>query len=229
MLLLLLPNTNGFDCLPALIPSRPLTHTLILLPTSKHVHTCIYSLPPELELHRYGLNEDETYNFQGILNNDVASGTIRQAQDFLNRTYCGNVSIEFAYIESEHEREWLVENYEKFVSNADVSIDIKKDILELLLKSQTWDNFLATKFPSVKRYGGEGAESMMSFFRQLMLLAAQNEVNNIVLAMPHRGKLNLLTTVFKTPPAKIFHKYKGFPEFASNIKAMGDIANHFRK
>lgn len=76
---------------------------------------------------------------------------------------------------------------------------------------------------------GEGAESLMSFFRQLMLLASQNEVKNLVLAMPHRGKLNLLTTLFNTPPAKIFHKFKGFPEFPSDVKAMGDIASHFRK
>lgn len=181
-----------------------------------------------MELHRYGLNEDQIHNFRGILNNDIANGTIRQAQDFLNRIYCGNISIEYSYIESEYEREWLIENYEKFVANADISIDTKKEILELLLKSQTWDQFLATKFPSVKRYGGEGAESMMAFFRQIILLATQNEVNNIVLAMPHRGKLNLLTTMLKTPPAKIFHKFKGFSEFPSNAKAMGDIASHFR-
>lgn len=69
----------------------------------------------------------------------------------------------------------------------------------------------------------------MSFFRQLMLLASENDVKNIVLAMPHRGKLNLLTTMLKTPPAKIFHKFKGFPEFPSDVKAMGDIASHFRE
>lgn len=137
--------------------------------------------------------------------------------------------MEYSYIESEHEREWLVTNYEKFISNTNLSIGVKKEILELLLKSQAWDNFLATKFGSVKRYGGEGAESMMSFFRQLMLLAAEHESNNIVLAMNHRGKLNLLTTILKTPPAKIFHKFKGFSEFPSDVKAMGDIASHFRK
>lgn len=189
-----------------------------------------FSLPPELKLHRYGLTEDQIQNFCGLLNTDISNGTIRQAQDFLNRIYCGSVSIEYSYIESEHEREWLVNKYEKLVANANnLSIDAKKEILELLLKSQTWDQFLATKFPSVKRYGGEGAESMLSFFRQLFLSAAQNEVNNIVLAMPHRGKLNLLTTMLKTPAAKIFHKFKGFPEFPSNTKAMGDIASHFRK
>lgn len=185
--------------------------------------------PPEIQLHRYGLDEDQTQNFCGILNNNIANGTIRQAHDFLKHTYCGNVSIEYSYIEVESEREWLVQNYEKYIATMTVSIDEKKDILELLLKSQTWDNFLAIKFPTYKRYGGEGAESIMSFFRRLLLLAAENEVYNIVLGMPHRGKLNLLTCLFKTPPAKIFHKLKGFPEFPSNIKAMGDIATHFRK
>ncbi|XP_031631638.1 probable 2-oxoglutarate dehydrogenase E1 component DHKTD1 homolog, mitochondrial [Contarinia nasturtii] len=182
---------------------------------------------PELQLQRYGLDEDQTLNFRGILNNDTANGTVRQARDFLKRTYCGNVSIEYSYIESEHEREWLVENYEKLISNANVSSDAKKEILELMLKSQAWDNFLAIKFPTYKRYGGEGAESIMSFFRQLMLLATENEVNNIVLAMPHRGKLNLLTTIFNTPAAKIFHKLKGFSEFPPDVKVMGDIASHF--
>lgn len=85
------------------------------------------------------------------------------------------------------------------------------------------------KIKKNKKILGEGAESLMSFFRQLMLLASQNEVKNLVLAMPHRGKLNLLTTLFNTPPAKIFHKFKGFPEFPSDVKAMGDIASHFRK
>lgn len=70
---------------------------------------------------------------------------------------------------------------------------------------------------------------MMAFFRQLMRSAAENDVQNIVLAMPHRGKLNLLTTIFKMPPAKIFHKFKGSFEFPADAKAMGDIPNHFRE
>lgn len=184
---------------------------------------------PELELQRYGLDENESQNFNGILNSTIANGTVREARDFLENTYCGNTSIEYAYIESEREREWLVENYEKHISNTELSKPLKMEILELLLKSQTWDTFLATKFPTVKRYGGEGAESMLAFFQQLMRLAAKNEVNNIVLALPHRGKLNLLTTVFNTPPAKIFHKFKGSSEFPADTKAMGDIASHFRK
>lgn len=110
------------------------------------------------------MNENEQQNFLGILNSNIASGSIREAKDFLEKTYCGNVSIEFMYIESEYEREWLAKNYEKLISEKNVSTSMRNEILELLLKSQTWDNFVATKFPSVKRYGGEGAESMMAFF-----------------------------------------------------------------
>lgn len=107
---------------------------------------------PELQLHRYGLDENEKQNFLGILNSDIADGTVRDAKDFLTKTYCGSVSVEYAYIESEQEREWFVNNYEKHITNPSLSNSSKKEILELLLKSQTWDQFLATKYPSVKRY-----------------------------------------------------------------------------
>lgn len=88
---------------------------------------------------------------------------------------------------------------------------------------------MAVKFPTVKRYGGEGAESMLAFFRQIFYSSINDEIEHIVMAMPHRGKANLLTTMLKTRPAKIFKKFKGFPEFPKEAKAMCDIVSHFRK
>lgn len=160
-----------------------------------------------------------------------SAGSLADAKDFLHRTYCGDTSIEFAYIESECEREWLAERYEKSIGATETRINdnSKRAILELLLKSQAWDHFLATKFPTVKRYGGEGAESMMAFFWQLLRSAAAHDVKDIVLGMPHRGKLNLLTTMLQTRPAKIFRKLKGLAEFPDDVKAMGDIPSHFRE
>lgn len=184
---------------------------------------------PEIDPQRYGLDENESQNFRGLLNNQIAAGTVKQAQQFLCDTYCESASAEFSHIESEAEREWLIENFEKRHATADVSVVEKREILELMLKSQAWDQFLATKFPTVKRYGGEGAESMMAFFHQLMLSAAECDVNDIVLGMNHRGKLNLLTTMLRCRPAKIFRKFKGLPEFPADAKAMGDIASHFRE
>ena len=65
---------------------------------------------------------------------------------------------------------------------------------------QEFDHFLATKFATVKRYGGEGAESMMGCFYQLFHQAAHSGVTDVVIGMPHRGRLNLLTGLLKFPP-----------------------------
>lgn len=138
------------------------------------------------------------------------------------------MGAEFSYVECEHEKEWLTENYER-IMNETVPDDTRIDIAALLLKSQAWDNFLATKFPTVKRYGAEGAESMMAFFRELFMLSVDDGISHIVLGMPHRGRLNLLTTMLNTRPAKIFNKFRGNPEFPSDAKAMCDIASHFRE
>lgn len=177
---------------------------------------------------RYGLEESQTQIFAGILSTAEHEGSVKRAREILENAYCGSASVEFACIESEHEREWLAENYE--ASFQQVCPDIsKREIAKLLLKSQAWDNFLATKFPSVKRYGGEGAETMLAFFRQLFISATDHEVAEIVLGMPHRGRLNLLTTMLNTRPAKIFRKFKGQPEFPPDARAMCDIASHFRE
>lgn len=150
-------------------------------------------------------------------------------EHFLRSSYCDEISAEFTFIESEHEREWLAQSYEQTLANRKLSPEAQREIAELLIKSQTWDIFLATKFPSVKRYGAEGAESMMAFFRQIFESASDNGIEHIVLGMPHRGKLNLLTTMLRMPPGKLFNKFKGRSEFPSDAKAMCDIASHFRK
>lgn len=184
---------------------------------------------PELDSSRYGLSTRDFVEPFGICNfKSNSTLTVDQLQELLNRTYRGTASIELAFIENEQEREWLTENYERHLHKTLDTID-RREIAELLLKSQAFDNFLATKFPTVKRYGGEGAESIMAFYRQLFICAADANLTNIVVGMPHRGKLNVLTTLFQTRPAKIFRKFKGLPEFPPDAKAMCDIASHFRK
>lgn len=186
----------------------------------------------ELEMARFGLSKDqELSNLEGLVAFDKS--VIKTAGDLknkLNQTYCQNVSAEFAFIEDEHERRWFAESYEKMVEEkSTVSSETKRDLARLLIQFQSFDNFMNIKLPSIKRYGGEGAESMVAFFRTLFSSAANDDVDTIVLGMPHRGKLNSLTTVFNQRPAKIFRKYKGLPEFGSDAKAMMDIPNHFSK
>uniref|UniRef100_A0A336KE13 CSON006636 protein n=1 Tax=Culicoides sonorensis TaxID=179676 RepID=A0A336KE13_CULSO len=181
---------------------------------------------PELDPSYYGLNVSEKVDTLGLVNVGEQSLAISDLHGKLKEIYCGNVGAEFSYVSSGEEREWLTENYEKLF-NCTVEDKAKREIAELMLKSQAWDNFLATKFPTVKRYGGEGNESFFAFFRQLFNSAAENDLQEIVLGMPHRGRLNLLTIMLGTRPVKIFHKYRGNPEFPESAKAMCDIAQHF--
>ncbi|XP_063705809.1 probable 2-oxoglutarate dehydrogenase E1 component DHKTD1 homolog, mitochondrial [Culicoides brevitarsis] len=181
---------------------------------------------PELKPSHYGLNLSDLINTDGILSCEKSSLTVSDLENVLKSIYCGNVGAEFAYISSTEEREWLSENFETSL-NEKIEDSVKREIAELMLKSQAWDNFLATKFPTVKRYGGEGNESFFAFFRELFACAANVELQNVVLGMPHRGRLNLLTILLGTRPVKIFHKYRGNPEFPPEAKAMCDIAQHF--
>lgn len=85
---------------------------------------------------------------------------------------------------------------------------------------------MTKKFPQVKRYGLEGAESMMIALDTLFKSASKSGINDIVLAMPHRGRLNLLTGLLNFSPTALFHKVKGNTEFPSNIIAVGDVLSH---
>ncbi|XP_059615190.1 probable 2-oxoglutarate dehydrogenase E1 component DHKTD1 homolog, mitochondrial [Phlebotomus argentipes] len=181
---------------------------------------------PELEFSRYGLSEAQKVETQGIISGLNGSATVKELENALKKIYCGTVSAEINHIGCEQKKEWLKENFERIRCKSLPNSE-KREIAELMIKSQAWDNFLATKFPTVKRYGGEGAETMMAFFRQILKLSAQEDIKTIVLGMPHRGRLNLLTTMLKTRPAKVFRKFKGQPEFPAEAKAMCDIASHF--
>lgn len=79
---------------------------------------------------------------------------------------------------------------------------------------QNFDHFLALKFATVKRYGGEGAEAMMVFFNELFTQAARSDIQQAILCMAHRGRLNLLTGILKAPVVQLFRKASGSFFFA---------------
>ena len=87
-----------------------------------------------------------------------------------------------------------------------VNDDTKQRLAKQLLQSQVFDNFLAKRFGSVKRYGAEGAESMMAFFDQVLTDCGAMEIEEVIIGMPHRGRLNLLTDLLKYPKELFFYK-----------------------
>ncbi|XP_064535952.1 probable 2-oxoglutarate dehydrogenase E1 component DHKTD1 homolog, mitochondrial [Drosophila montana] len=175
----------------------------------------------------YGLQTQQTVRTAGLLSAPTSAQNVAQLEQLLRDIYCSNAaSAEFAYVENTEEREWLAQNFESLYERQLQSTE-RLEIAELLIKSQAWDNFMALKFPTVKRYSGEGAESMLAFFWQLLRDSVQANIEHVVLAMPHRGRTPLQAALLNMRPAKVFRKLSGASEFADDIEAMSDVISHF--
>ena len=179
-------------------------------------------------LEKFGLQDclQETFDIShmlpGIGKKEVSLSDIIT---YLDKTYCDTLSIEIKQL-SENDKHWITRNFEE-IQQQEISQDERTAVRDILLKSQTFDRFLGKKFPTVKRYSGEGAESMLVFMDELISLSAKGTLENIVLGMPHRGRLNLQTGVLGYPLQALFHKLKGNCELADNSKTTtGDILSH---
>ncbi|XP_053605594.1 probable 2-oxoglutarate dehydrogenase E1 component DHKTD1 homolog, mitochondrial [Plodia interpunctella] len=177
----------------------------------------------ELSISRYGLANGDTVEL-GLLYGYNGRRPTTALVDELEKIYCGAISYEFSYLETEAEREWFAERVETGVDSIDKNRKI--EMAKEMLHSQAWDKFLSVKFPTVKRYCGEGAESLLTFFSTLFGLTTAEGVQQVILAMAHRGKLNVLSGLLQCPPVKIFSKFSGKPEFPHETDAVCDISTH---
>lgn len=188
-----------------------------------------------LEPSRYGLSDpDTTYDINGILwtageQAPQKRWTLRDITDFLNTTYVGRIAYEYMDLPSKTERLWfshLLES-QSTISTHDCSPARKQRIHELLARSEVLDTFLQSKFPNLKRYGLEGGESMLPALDTLIGEAAQAGMTHIILAMAHRGRLNLLAGLLGYDLAALFHKIKGGAEvLVEGEQISGDVLSH---
>ncbi|XP_058954932.2 2-oxoadipate dehydrogenase complex component E1 [Pocillopora verrucosa] len=186
----------------------------------------------EFSLENFGLDNvdvNRSFKLSGLLcYNGQEEATLSEILTHLEKVYCGQLSAEIHHIEDESEMLWLAQLIEKSVLYWTLENESKRQtyLAKLLLKSEAFDNFLAKKFPTVKRYGAEGAESMMAFFDELFLQSSYSKIQELVLGIPHRGRLNLLTGLLKYPTAQLFHKIKGNSELPPGAQGIGDVLSH---
>ncbi|EGF80714.1 hypothetical protein BATDEDRAFT_19474 [Batrachochytrium dendrobatidis JAM81] len=183
---------------------------------------------------RYGLtNPNEVFDLAGILHIGKTSdpsvskehASLETILNHLKKSYCGRIGFEFSHIPIKSERLWFakhVESYEKRTFSADE----KRYFSSLLTKSEVFDHFMARKFPQVKRYGLQGAESMMVSDCIYEYLHYNTGLHDAVLCMPHRGRLNLLSDLLTYDPAAIFAKVKGSSEAPAELNINADVLSH---
>jgi 2-oxoglutarate dehydrogenase complex dehydrogenase (E1) component-like enzyme len=119
-----------------------------------------------LTLKYYGLDDKSSMiPSAGLINSGNEEMSIEDLVKFLESSYCGTVGIDYQNTEEE-EKDWISHRWEE-LSRISLTTEERVNVCREMLKSQAYDNFLANKFTTLKRYGGEGAESMMAFFLEL--------------------------------------------------------------
>ncbi|KAI9511036.1 dehydrogenase E1 and transketolase domain-containing protein 1 [Russula earlei] len=187
-----------------------------------------------LDPRRYGLMDDsKKYDINGVIwtkpvgeaPDEPVYWTLRDITNHLRSVYVGRIAYEYMHSPFKTERLWFSHILESSTPTLP-TLSQKKHIHQILAQSETFDQFLQLKFPNLKRYGLEGGESMIPALDTLFSLAARAGVQHVVLAMPHRGRLNLLTGLLKMSPASLFHKIKGGYEIPEELGAVGDVISH---
>jgi 2-oxoglutarate dehydrogenase E1 component len=190
-----------------------------------------YSKPKELELAHYQFTEkdlDTEYELgPGILPRFKKAGrekmSLRDIIAACERIYCGSYGIEYIHIPDREQCDWLRERVE-IEQPFKYSVDEKRRILDRLIWSSSFEAFLATKYPNDKRFGLEGCETLVPGMKALIDRSVDYGVKDIVIGMPHRGRLNVLSNVVRKPNESIFSEFGG--SAAAEDEGSGDVKYH---
>ncbi|KAL2886188.1 putative oxoglutarate dehydrogenase protein [Ceratocystis lukuohia] len=187
--------------------------------------------PPELRLSFYQFSEkdlDTEFNLgPGILPRFKEAGrekmTLREIIAHCERIYCGTSSSEFIHIPDREKCDWLRERLE-VPQPFTYSVDEKRRILDRLIWGSSFEAFLSTKYPNDKRFGLEGGETLIPGMKALIDRSVDHGVKDIVIGMPHRGRLNVLSNVVRKPNESIFSEFAGTAN--ASDEGSGDVKYH---
>jgi 2-oxoglutarate dehydrogenase E1 component len=182
---------------------------------------------PELEPAYYGFTAadmDRPIYIDGVLGLETA--TLNEILAIVRRTYCGNVGVQYMHIAEPNEKQWIQERIEGRDKEIAFTAEGKVAILKKLIESETFERFLHKRFPGTKRFGLDGGEAMIPALEQVIKRGGAMGVNEIVLGMAHRGRLNTLAAVMGKPYRVIFHEFQGGSSTPSDIQGSGDVKYH---
>ncbi len=182
---------------------------------------------PELDPRTYGFIEQDygrEFFVDGVLG--LQRATLEQILDVVRRTYCGTIGVEFMHVQSAEEKSWIQRKFEGTRSDAELDSEEKKRVLAEITRAEGFEKFLTIKHPGAKRFSLEGAESAIAAMETIIRGAAHLGVEEIVLGMPHRGRLNVLTNVMGKPYAQVFSEFHGEAGHPDAVQGAGDVKYH---
>ncbi|KAB2850585.1 MAG: 2-oxoglutarate dehydrogenase E1 component, partial [Hyphomicrobiaceae bacterium] len=182
---------------------------------------------PELKPETYGFTAadlDRPIFLDKVLGLETA--TVRQILDILSRTYCGHIGYEYMHITSPRERAWIQDRIEGPEKDVHFTREGKRAILNKLIEAESFEKFCDLRYTGTKRFGLEGAESMVPALEQIIKRGGQLGVKEVVFGMAHRGRLNVLAQVMSKSHQAIFHEFKGGSFKPDDVEGSGDVKYH---
>ncbi len=181
----------------------------------------------ELEPETYGFGPED-YDRPIFLDNvlGLETATIREITAILERTYCGHLGVEFMHINDPDEKAWIqrkIEGRDKDIQFTDKG---KIAILKKLIEAEEFEKFLGRKYTGTKRFGLDGGEAMVPALEAVMKTGSQSGLEEIVIGMPHRGRLNVLANVMQKPYRAIFSEFQGGGATPDDVQGSGDVKYH---
>ncbi len=167
---------------------------------------------PHLDLADYGMTDkDLSQTFNAGEEIGLKNANLQQIIDRLKVIYCGNIGFEYAHIEDRKKRMWLRDKIENRVLDGSYGLNVekKKRILEKLNGAVGFEKFLHTKYVGQKRFSLEGGETAIPALDAIINTGAEHNVEEVVIGMAHRGRLNVLANIMGKTYEKLFNEFEG--------------------
>lgn len=178
-----------------------------------------------LQPEHFGLQDSDMNTvFQAASFLGMAAAPLRDIIAYLNKIYVSSVGIEYTYINNEEICQWVGVEFEKAMRD-ELPLAKKKRILEKLNQGVIFEKFLHTKFIGQKRFSLEGGESTIAALDAIITEAAENDVQEVVMGMAHRGRLNVLANILQKTYEQIFTEFEGNAP-ADSTMGSGDVKYH---
>nr|HQH41865.1 thiamine pyrophosphate-dependent enzyme [Bacteroidales bacterium] len=180
---------------------------------------------PTLALENYGLTEkDYDTIFHAGEEIGVGPAPLRTIEEHLKQTYCRSIGAEFMYIRDQEKTRWLTQKMETSKNTPSFSVEEKKSIFDKLKLAVGMEHFIHKKFTGQKRFSLEGAETLIPAMHYLIKKGTQLGMEEFVIGMPHRGRLNILANIMQKPYEDIFREF--IAKAYDGSVSLGDVKYH---
>ena len=182
---------------------------------------------PELDPRSYGFTDadmDRPIFIDNVLGLQMAS--MRQIMEIVKRTYCGTFALQYMHISNPEQSSWLKERIEGYGKEIAFTREGRKAILNKLVEAEGFEKFLHVKYMGTKRFGLDGGEALIPAMEQIIKRGGALGVKEIVIGMPHRGRLSVLANVMGKPYRAIFNEFQGGSFKPEDVDGSGDVKYH---